>query len=81
MTIDPSKILLNVQVAVVADGGAGIGRAIAAGLKAFGACVAIWERIPESCTAATDEIGALGIPPDVRDSAHVAAALARSRFW
>jgi 3-oxoacyl-[acyl-carrier protein] reductase len=78
MTIDPSKILLTDRVAVVTGGGAGIGRGIAAGLKAFGASVAIWERNPESCAAAADEIGALGLPTDVRDTAQVDAALART---
>jgi 3-oxoacyl-[acyl-carrier protein] reductase len=42
MTLDPSTVLLTHRVAVVTGGGAGIGRGIAAGLKAFGAQVAIW---------------------------------------
>jgi NAD(P)-dependent dehydrogenase (short-subunit alcohol dehydrogenase family) len=78
MTIDPSKILLTDRVAVVTGGGAGIGRGVASGLKAFGASVAIWERNPESCAAAAEEIGAFGIPTDVRDSAQVDAALAQT---
>ena len=78
MPLDTSSILLTDRVAVVTGGGAGIGRGIAAGLKAFGAKVAIWERTPESCAAAADEIGALGIPTDVRDSSAVDAALAQT---
>jgi NAD(P)-dependent dehydrogenase (short-subunit alcohol dehydrogenase family) len=78
MPIDPAKILLTDRVAVVTGGGAGIGRGVAAGLEAFGASVAIWERNPESCAAAAAEIGALGITTDVRDSAQVDVALART---
>src|SRR6201999_2730940 len=78
MAIDPSKILLTDRVAVVTGGGAGIGRGIAAGLKAFGARGAIWERNPDTCASAAEEIGALGIPTDVRDSAEVDAALAQT---
>jgi 3-oxoacyl-[acyl-carrier protein] reductase len=78
MTIDPSQILLTDRTAVVTGGGAGIGRGIAAGLAAFGARVAIWERDPDTCAAAAESIGALGVVTDVRDAAQVDAALERT---
>lgn len=78
MPISPSDILLTGRVAVVTGGGAGIGRGIAATLSGFGAAVAIWERDPDSCAAAAESIGALGIVADVRDSAQVDDALART---
>lgn len=78
MAVSPDQILLTDRVAVVTGGGSGIGKGIAAGLVAFGARVAIWERNAETCASAAEATGALGIPTDVRDSEQVDAALART---
>jgi 3-oxoacyl-[acyl-carrier protein] reductase len=78
MAIDPSGILLTDRVAVVTGGGTGIGLGIAAGLAAFGARVAIWERDPQRCAAAAESVGGLGVVTDVRDSGQVTAALDRT---
>ncbi len=73
--MDPASVLLTDQVAVVTGGGAGIGRGIARGLAAFGARVAIWERESEGAARVAEEVGGLGIPTDVRQSAEVDEAL------
>ena len=78
MSMDPSSVLLTDRVAVVTGGGAGIGRGIARGFAAFGARVAVWERNADTATAAGAEVGGLGLTVDVRDSAEVDAALART---
>ncbi|CAJ1586702.1 SDR family NAD(P)-dependent oxidoreductase [[Mycobacterium] wendilense] len=78
MSLGPTDISLTGRVAVVTGGGAGIGRGIAAGLRAFGAQVAIWERNAETCAAAAESLGALGLTVDVRDGEQVDAALTRT---
>jgi 3-oxoacyl-[acyl-carrier protein] reductase len=75
LSIDPSSVLLDGQVAVVTGGGAGIGRGVARGLTAFGASVAIWEKDPASCASTSDEIEGIGIVTDVREPDEVDRAL------
>lgn len=78
MAIDPSDVLLNGRVAVVTGGGSGIGHGIVAGLTAFGASVAIWERYAEACDQTAKSLGVLGITVDVRYGDQVEAALQRT---
>ena len=75
MALDTGATSLAGRVAVVTGGGAGLGRGIAAGLAAFGASVAIWERDAGTCASAAEEVGGLGLVTDVRDAAQVDAAV------
>ena len=75
-SLGPDSVDLTDRVAVVTGGGAGIGRGVARGLAAFGARVAIWERDADTCAAAADEVGGLGLTTDVRDATQIDAALA-----
>jgi NAD(P)-dependent dehydrogenase (short-subunit alcohol dehydrogenase family) len=76
LTLD--TVSLDGVVAVVTGGGAGIGQGIAAGLAAFGARVAIWERELERCEAVAAEVDGLACVTDVRDEEQVDAALRRT---
>lgn len=78
MSIGIGSVSLAGRVAVVTGGGAGIGRGIAAGLASFGAKVSIWDRDGERAASAADELGALGLRVDVRESAEVSRALERT---
>ena len=49
---------------------------IAAGLAAFGADVAIWERDADTCASAADAVGGLPVVTDVRESDQVDRAVA-----
>lgn len=76
MAISPADGLLTDRVAVVTGGGAGIGRAIALGLAAFGARVAVWERDEAAAKAAASAVDGVACTVDVRQPDAVDDALA-----
>ena len=81
MTADGSS--LDGRTALVTGGGRGIGRAIALGLAAAGADVAVLARSADELEAVAGEIRALGrralaIPTDMMERSQVAAAVARA---
>jgi 3-oxoacyl-[acyl-carrier protein] reductase len=75
MVLQADAARLDGMVAVVTGGGAGIGRGIAAGLAAFGADVAIWDREADAGAAAAKDVDGLAVSTDVRESDQVIAAL------
>jgi 3-oxoacyl-[acyl-carrier protein] reductase len=76
MALDPEAVSLAGKVGVVTGGGAGLGRGIAAGLAAFGADVAIWERNADTAASAADDVGGLCVVADVREADQVDRAVA-----
>ncbi|HET8618813.1 MAG TPA: SDR family oxidoreductase [Acidimicrobiales bacterium] len=76
MVLHPDAVSLTGQVAAVTGGGAGLGRGIAAGLAAFGADVAIWERDAGTCVSVADAVGGLPVVTDVREADQVDRAVA-----
>jgi NAD(P)-dependent dehydrogenase (short-subunit alcohol dehydrogenase family) len=75
MALNADTVSLAGRVGVVTGGGAGLGRGIAAGLAAFGADVAVWERNAETCASAAEAIGGLPVVTDVREPDQVDRAV------
>lgn len=68
---------LSGKVALVTGGATGIGYAIAAALREFGAIVYIGGRREDLGSRAAEELGVTYLPLDVRDTASVDGAVAR----
>jgi 3-oxoacyl-[acyl-carrier protein] reductase len=75
MVLHVDAVSLAGRVGVVTGGGAGLGRGIAAGLAAFGADVAIWERDAETCASAAEAVDGLPVVTDVREAEQVDRAV------
>jgi NAD(P)-dependent dehydrogenase (short-subunit alcohol dehydrogenase family) len=75
MALSLDAVSLAGKVAAVTGGGAGLGRGIAAGLAAFGADVAVWERNAETCASVAEAIGGLPVVTDVREADQVDRAV------
>jgi rhamnulose-1-phosphate aldolase/alcohol dehydrogenase len=71
----PKPAPLTGRVAFVTGAGSGIGKAIAARLKAEGACVVVADRDAEAAATVAGELKSVAVTADVTDEDQIAAAL------